>query len=676
MTYASPDFARRYSIDSKSFRLNSTEIPQTFTGQITPLHQVTSVPGRTSRPDPCQCPVISYAEGPPTNSTGYREVRYTRGKVEKGRKSTMHNGREWGGGYTPLRVTYLNLDVTQLTREPRLKIYKTVEEDIIPQKDNSFIQEAETKINDWQLKSQVSSNSLEDDKVSVHSHKYSDDDDDQKLSVVSENILKKKKAQSTKKATVHVSNKTLNGHTKRKRKKKDLDEFKIIKLSQAELLKERTLMLSSDEYTNSEHKCNRCILTFPNALLLEDHVANKHDENKPYKCKICECSFMNELLHNYHMNKHERRYQCTLCSQCFISKRLAIKHHQSEHTAHSCEICHIVFNSQEEFLSHVIIHNDKYDDGVTKLETDQETKDRQTEDQTYPCSQCDKVFRWKTSLRKHAETHRIQAGEKRTPYCDTCRIAFTTTSNLQKHIKTSSKHQIQLKLRKLKENKDQTDPETESRLDQIKRDVTDSLNKYACPQCDRRFQWRGNLARHVRSHKAKAAGELRCQPCGRTFSSIATYQQHMTMSKSHVAEEDYKYICTYCGKKFANKTRLKDHVDWDHLKNYVHTCRVCKKVFKSHTSLYLHDQAVHRRNTEHLCDHCGKAFQNRAKLRSHIVAMHTTEQPYRCPVCAAAFSWHSCLSRHVRVVHQNLKAKRRRAKTADDSDDAVLPKMQ
>ncbi|CAH0757600.1 unnamed protein product [Diatraea saccharalis] len=72
--------------------------------------------------------------------------------------------------------------------------------------------------------------------------------------------------------------------------------------------------------------------------------------------------------------------------------------------------------------------------------------EKQDARESFPCEFCDKIFRWKTSLRKHIEMHRIETGQKRKPYCEPCRLSFSTTFNLQKHTRTSSKHKIQLKL--------------------------------------------------------------------------------------------------------------------------------------------------------------------------------------------------------------------------------------
>ncbi|RVE46031.1 hypothetical protein evm_009311 [Chilo suppressalis] len=256
----------------------------------------------------------------------------------------------------------------------------------------------------------------------------------------------------------------------------------------------------------------------------------------------------------------------------------------------------------------------------------------------FQCTVCDVLFNSKRAATKHYEvTHMLMSYQLNgdTSYCEN---GDSETKTLKQEFNE----------RKLKESH----LDVVNSVEQIARSVNNARRQFPCSHCGRSFQWRGNLRRHLRSHRARANGELVCEPCNRTFSSIATYKQHMKISKKHVSESDFKYMCSDCGKRFANKTRLKDHVDWEHLKNFVHTCSTCQKVFKSHTSLYLHKQVVHKKdNAEHLCDHCGKHFPNRPKLRSHQLALHSGSAPYGCPSCPARFTWRSCLSRHARRVH-------------------------
>ncbi|CAH0730998.1 unnamed protein product, partial [Brenthis ino] len=428
---------------------------------------------------------------------------------------------------------------------------------------------------------------------------------------------------------------------KKKRKngvktQKSDSEYIEIELNQAEIEEERRIFSMKEDYINAMFRCEKCIMSFPNADDLSDHIRIKHEmHSSKYKCSICECSFSTEVSYNYHTHKHTHRYQCNVCSERFVNKRAVLKHYNIVHC----------FGTNVDY------------DFEKKNENDEQNENKNdqtisTQEQIFPCEFCGKTFKWRTSLRKHLETHRIEAGEKRKPYCAPCRISFTTTSNLQKHVRTSSKHQIQLKLRKLTETiPDLTTTDKRKAHQEILSTVNKSRHQFACTQCDKRFLWRGNLLRHLHSHAAKAKGDLVCKPCNKTFSSIATYQQHMKISKKHVSENDFKFMCSDCGKRFPTKSRLRDHINWEHLKNFVYSCDECHKVFKTSNSVYLHKQ-VHRKDTvQHLCDHCGKPFPNHAKLRSHMLGQHGGAA-HACAHCGARFAWHSCLSRHVRHKHR------------------------
>ncbi|OWR53124.1 zinc finger protein 23 [Danaus plexippus plexippus] len=198
-------------------------------------------------------------------------------------------------------------------------------------------------------------------------------------------------------------------------------------------------------------------------------------------------------------------------------------------------------------------------------------------------------------------------------------------------------------------------------------------NRYPCPRCGKVYQWKSNLGRHLRSHKARDSGELHCHTCDKRFASVATYRQHLRVSRSHVSETDFTFMCNECGKKFVNKTRLRDHIDWEHLNKIKFKCSLCNKPFKCHTSLYVHMQNVHRNKEkkDNLCHVCGKSYQNAAKLRYHIVAMHTSETPYSCGQCGAAFGWYSSLYRHMREVHHKMKVQPKKSKKLKKSSELV-----
>ncbi|CAK1553191.1 unnamed protein product [Leptosia nina] len=396
-------------------------------------------------------------------------------------------------------------------------------------------------------------------------------------------------------------------------------------LSKEEIKDERQQHILSDEYVNAMFKCDLCATTYTNTEDLDEHITKKHDVKSRYICPICKCGFNSTISFKYHINRHKIRYECNICCTRFIYKREVIKHHNMVH-----------------YLGDEISNENEESQNVQ----DAQTSEKQN---VFVCDTCTKVFRWKPSLKKHLERHSIESGQKRKPFCEPCNLYFSATANLRRHVRTSSKHQIQLKLRKLK---DTNEEDKSVAIKQICSSVNSSRQTFCCPQCDKKFQWYGNLMRHMRGHKAKESGELVCVPCNQSFSSIATYQQHMAISKKHVSENDCKYMCSDCGKRFADKSRLKDHINWDHLKNYVYTCTVCQKSFKTRNTLYVHKQ-VHQKDTiEHLCDHCGKHFPSRSKLRTHIRMAHSAVASYKCSSCGANFAWPSCLSRHMRRRHK------------------------
>ncbi|KOB72042.1 Zinc finger protein 16 [Operophtera brumata] len=161
------------------------------------------------------------------------------------------------------------------------------------------------------------------------------------------------------------------------------------------------------------------------------------------------------------------------------------------------------------------------------------------------------------------------------------------------------------------------------------------------------------LCGHALSKVTVRSATISGDTAGGTSVCSANCTSKLTV-RNHCAAVHYqRYMCSDCGKKFASKTKLKDHVDWEHLKNFVHTCTDCQKrvavqVRRVRRALLVAQLSVAPR--------AARASQRQTNLRSHIIALHTSESPYKCGACGARFSWHSCLSRHVRRVHSNAKS--------------------
>ncbi|XP_026325341.1 zinc finger protein 23-like [Hyposmocoma kahamanoa] len=291
----------------------------------------------------------------------------------------------------------------------------------------------------------------------------------------------------------------------------------------------------------------------------------------------------------------------------------------------------------------------------------------------------------KVQTESSKETEKSDIGDKKNFKCAKCDSRFSVKSDLETHV-MAQHAKVPPPPAKNKEVLDEKPQCGEcGKIFSSKKTYRYHLNvlhkgqnRYPCPRCGKVYQWKSNLGRHMRSHKALDSGELYCEQCDKRFASVATYRQHLRISRRHVSESEFSFMCNECGKKFVNKTRLRDHIDWEHLNNIKFRCQLCNKPFKCHTSLYVHLQNVHRNKEkkDNLCHVCGKSYQNAAKLKYHIVAMHTQDTPYRCAHCSAAFGWYSSLYRHVREVHYKMKVqpkKTKKAKKLDLPSNAIMP---
>ncbi|OXA45042.1 PR domain zinc finger protein 5 [Folsomia candida] len=293
----------------------------------------------------------------------------------------------------------------------------------------------------------------------------------------------------------------------------------------------------------------------------------------------------------------------------------------------------------------------------------------------FACSTCPKKFRWKKDFARHVITHDPDAKVKckicgkisknpialshhmknlhtnrKRPICEICRRVFHNSPTLRRHIKTIHSTSERPRLpcgfpgcEKTFQNKQHVSRhvsaehaenpvrfrctlcEKEFKLGmQLEQHIpTHTTEKpYNCATCGKSYALRGNMIRHEKTHLQKSARDkLQCTVC------FATLLRDSLQGHIRVVHENRRnYPCTFCDKRFPKSSELKRHVDQKHAANKekIHTCDKCE--YKSHSKVNL-AWHVKRHNpvSWRECYFCGKQFARFQELVKHCNRVHTLE---------------------------------------------------
>ncbi|KAF9182914.1 hypothetical protein BGZ51_004358 [Haplosporangium sp. Z 767] len=97
------------------------------------------------------------------------------------------------------------------------------------------------------------------------------------------------------------------------------------------------------------------------------------------------------------------------------------------------------------------------------------------------------------------------------------------------------------------------EPRTPRSADAGANGVTPPPRRFQCPECEKAFPTKGELASHSRCHLKVPA--FLCGICGRPFKRRTDYVRHVR----NVHEEVGRYGCAQCGERFGRLDKLKRH---------------------------------------------------------------------------------------------------------------------
>ncbi|XP_048003768.1 zinc finger protein 184-like isoform X5 [Leguminivora glycinivorella] len=188
----------------------------------------------------------------------------------------------------------------------------------------------------------------------------------------------------------------------------------------------------------------------------------------------------------------------------------------------------------------------------------------------------------------------------------------------------------------------------------------DKFEVYGCKECQKTFDKKSALQKHIRSFHRKHT--FNCPDCPETFPTKRTLQTHAKKvhDKNTGVEKDtrYKtfikvireppgeviYACTVCDVKFHRLVEITAHT-----KVHAHkrTCPVCFKFFPDLAEYKAHRAAPHPGAKKFACHDCECVYETVFDLRKHKIAAHNKR---KCPHCEEMVTKKS-LENHLREFH-------------------------
>ena len=172
---------------------------------------------------------------------------------------------------------------------------------------------------------------------------------------------------------------------------------------------------------------------------------------------------------------------------------------------------------------------------------------------------------------------------------------------------------------------------------------------YRCIECDfRQERWHQVVRHWNRIHNSNREDQLKfvCETCGKKYEQQSELKVHV------LVHGESKFPCKYCGKGFKSPYALKSHETERHEKE-PEPCGMCGKMLASKAVVKEHERVVHFNDRTVDCGLCEKTLKTKRNLQLHMQSVHgTVEKPHHCHVCDAKFRVASLLKNHIETVHE------------------------
>lgn len=176
--------------------------------------------------------------------------------------------------------------------------------------------------------------------------------------------------------------------------------------------------------------------------------------------------------------------------------------------------------------------------------------------------------------------------------------------------------------------------------------IRHGIKPFPCILCPKSYFSTGDLADHMRTHID--ARPFKCSSCSLTFTSSRRLGQHV---KNCHEDQERRYQCKICDKKFKRKEHLKSHETHAHSDARPYVCQVCGKSYKGRGSLSLHQRS--HTGERVTCEVCGRIFRDPGDLKKHKKVVHDNIKSFKCDTCGHSFANQSNLNVHIQHRHSD-----------------------
>jgi KRAB domain-containing zinc finger protein len=344
---------------------------------------------------------------------------------------------------------------------------------------------------------------------------------------------------------------------------------------------------------------------------LGDSVKNVCSKADQQETSVKSLDTTGKMVYNCESNLDN--FECNFCQQKLLSKKYLLQHIQTKHlgvsenVSYPCDKCKKVFKTRK----YLGLHRKK-NHGCLFL-----------------CEICGKNFKCKDYFVQHLHTHSTELRYQ----CMQCHKKFKVARSLRKHIK--SIHQA------IRHASD------------ISKKDKEYNTEFTCRFCQKIFQNHSYLhahETHVHSVRNLEEGNqlYKCETCDKLFKCKKYLKSHLRSKHSNDAKE---ITCHLCEKTLKHQSYLPTHL-LRHMKNSQFECANCDKKYFTEFDLLQHAKNIHH-NANYICDFCSSKLANKSVLLTHMYMIHNIGEAvkYECDICHKTYVFKSTLLQHMVDYH-------------------------